>query len=144
MHPFVPPSAAETFRSRDGHAIVWFPAPGVAAARIVGHVTGDVARRAYLLTDAQSVTPYERFIDMLEATGFDWEARGRALKWNILHLSPRMQLHALCAAPPLRVAFRVFEHALRDHFELHTERASFESAYALAIKRHTRAAAPSA
>jgi hypothetical protein len=143
MHPFVAPGTAEAFASPEGHVIVWFPAPGIAAARCVGHVTGEVARRAYELTDAQPLTPYEGFIDMLDVTGFDWEARGRALKWNILHLSPKMQLHVLCEAPPLRVAFKVFERALRDHFEMHLDRTTFESAYAIAIKRHARAAAAS-
>jgi hypothetical protein len=138
VHPFVPPATAEVFESAEGRVVVWFPATGVAAARCTGHITGELARRAYLLTDAQPVVPYEGFLDMVEATGFDWEARGRALKWNILHLSPKMQLHALAASPPLRVAFKVFERALRDHFELHLDRATFESAYALALKRHAR------
>ncbi len=87
-----------------------------------------------MLTDEQAVTPYEGFLDMSEATGFDWEARGRSLKWNILHLSPKMRLHALVVEAPMMLAFKVFERALRDHVEIHTKRSTFESAYALAVK----------
>lgn len=136
---FVPATSAQAFESAEGRIVVWFPAPCVAAARCVGHVTGEVTRRAYELTDNQEVTPYEGFLDMRETTGFDWEARGRALKWNIMHLSAKMRLHVLVASPPLRLAFKVFERALRDHVEIHSDPTCFESAYALAVKRHTRA-----
>jgi hypothetical protein len=69
-------------------------------------------------------------------TSFDWEARGHALKWNITHRNAKMRLHILVASGPMAVAFKVFRVVLRDLVEMHSEQASFESAYALAVKRN--------
>jgi hypothetical protein len=137
--PFAPPDGAALLETPEGSAVVWFPAPGIAAARISGYATGDLARRAYEVTDLQPVVPHEGFLDLYDTTGFDWEARGRALKWNIVHLSPKMMLHMLVQTPPLLMATTVFKRALRDHVEVHTDKASFDSAYSLAVKRRTRA-----
>ena len=139
----VPPDQASIFESAEGRVVVWFPAPGMAAARLTGYATGELARKAYEVTDAQPTVPYEGFLDLYETTGFDWEARGRSLKWNIVHLSPRMMLHMLVQTPPLVMATQIFRHALRNHVEIHTDKATFASAYHLAVKRRTRAAATS-
>lgn len=140
MHAFDPTEGASTLATPEGTAVVWFPAPGIAAAKVRGIATGEVARRAYELTDAQPTFPYEGFLDMYEMTGFDWEARGRVLKWNIAHLGERTMLHVLVQTPPLLLAIKVFQRALQDHVEVHTEKTTFASAYALAVKRRARAA----
>ena len=138
--PFAPTDEAWTIETPEGSAVIWFPAPGIAAARLTGVATGEVARRAYELTDLQAPVPLLGFLDMYESTGFEWEARGRALKWNISHLSPKMMLHILVRTPPLVLAMKVFRRALEDHVEIHTDRATFASAYNLTMKRRTRAA----
>jgi hypothetical protein len=139
VHEFAPTEGAFRFDASEGRIVVWFPAPGIAAGSVIGYATGDLARRAYEVVGQQPVFPHEGFIDFYETTGFDWEARGRALKFNMLHLSPRMMLHMLVQTAPMLVATTVFRRALGDHIEVHTDRTTFASAYALAVKRRTRA-----
>jgi hypothetical protein len=136
---FAPTDGAFRFDDATGRIVLWFPAPGLCAGSVHGHASGDLARRAYEVVEQQPVIPHEGMIDLYEATGFDWEARGRALKFNIVNLSPRMMLHILVQTPPLIVATKIFRRALQDHVEIHTDRASFDSAYNLAVKRRTRA-----
>jgi hypothetical protein len=140
VHSLAPPDNASTLEGALGSIVVWFPAPGIAAARLDGYATGDLARRAYEVTDAQATAPHLGFIDLYRVTGFDWEARGRALRWNILHLSPRMMLHMLVREPPIVLATNVFKRALRHHIEVHTDKATFASAYHLAVKQRERVA----
>jgi hypothetical protein len=139
VFPFEPTDEAWTIETPEGSGVIWFPAPGIAAARLRGVATGELARRAYELTDLQAPTPLLGFLDMYETTGFEWEARGRALRWNITHLSPKMMLHILVRTPPLVLAMKVFRRALEEHVEIHTEPAPFASAYNLAVKRRARA-----
>jgi hypothetical protein len=136
---FAPTEGAATFDAVEGRILVWFPAPGIAACKVIGYATGDQARRAYELVDEQPSVPPEGFLDMYETTGFDWEARGRALKWNLVHLNAKTMFHILVKTPPLLMATTVFRRALAGHVEIHTDPASFASAYSLAVKRRSRA-----
>jgi hypothetical protein len=136
--PFAPTAEAWTIESPEGSAVIWFPSPGIAAAQLRGVATGEVARRGYELIDLQTEVPLLGFLDMYETTGFEWEARGRALKWNILHLSPKMMLHILVRTPPLVLAMTVFRRALEGHVEIHTDQGAFASAYHLTLRRRTR------
>jgi len=139
---FAPSEGAATFDSAEGRIVVWFPVPGIAAATIHGRATGEVTKRVYELVDEQPVFPNWGFVDFEGMTGFDWEARGRALTWNIVHISPKMRFHMLVPSPPLLIATTVFRRALQGHIEVHTERASFDSAYSLAVKQRSRLAPP--
>src|SRR5580704_19571330 len=56
-----PPDEASTYETSHGRLVIWFPAPGVAAARITGHATGRLAQSAYELIDRQPTYPYEGF-----------------------------------------------------------------------------------
>jgi hypothetical protein len=139
VYSFTPSGPSRILDSGEGTVILWFPASGICAAWCVGHITGEHTRGVYELVDAQPAPPPEGFIDMTEMTSFDWEARGRVLRWNLLHLGPRMQLHIRVASAPMLIASKVFERALRGHVEIHREEGSFTSAYSLAIKRRSRA-----
>jgi hypothetical protein len=134
---FVPPIDAESFASSDGAIVLWFPAPGVVAARATGYVTGQTAKAVYARIDAEPHVPRVGFLDLSRSSGFDWEARTRVLRWNVRHLSADMSFHLLIV-PRFVLPTRILAHLLGDRVEFHLEPAGFESAYGLMMRRKAR------
>jgi hypothetical protein len=135
---FVPPADAEAFASSEGTIFLWFPTPGVVAARAVGFIPGRVARAAYERIDAEPRIPYTGFLDLSESSGFDWSARMQMVHWNVQHLSAEMRFHLLIP-PRYILPTRFLVHLLGDRVSFHHESPSFASAYALVAKRKARA-----
>jgi hypothetical protein len=134
---FVPPIEAESFTCPDGAIAIWFPAPNIVAARATGFVTGRATKAAYARIDAEPRFPNVGFLDLSRSSGFDWNARMRVLRWNVQHLNADPSFHLLIV-PRFVIPTRLLAHLLRDRVEFHLDPASFEAAYALAIRRKTR------
>ena len=117
--------------------LLWFPATGVVAARLSGFVNGVTAKDVYARIDAQPLIPYEGFLDLSGAAGFDWDARMQVIRWNVKHLNPQMSFHVR-TQERFVVASRFLSHLMGRRVEFHFEEASFVSAYTLALKRKAR------
>src|SRR5258708_39200759 len=88
MSGFEATPSARSFRSGAGEVLIWFPAEGVVAARVTGHIRAGVAAAAYAELDRYALThahPGRGFVDFAEMTEFEWEARGVMIRWNVTH-----------------------------------------------------------
>ena len=137
MLSFEPPPEADSFATPGGTLLVWFPVPGIVAARARGFIDGSMAKATYARIDREPQVPYVGFLDLSGSSGFDWDARMCAFRWNVKNLSPQMDLHLLIT-DRFVMATRVLAHLLGNRVEFHHEPGGFASAYTLAVKRKSR------
>ncbi len=141
MTAIEPAGETEIVETQGCRATLWFPAPGMIGAKIVGHASGAAVARIYEIIDARAgggPPPEDGFLDLTELDGFDWEARGRALRWNIAHRGAKQRLHLLVQSARIEIGVRIFRLVLRDMVEIHTKPETFSLAYSAVVKRRLR------
>jgi hypothetical protein len=137
MPLFAPSGDVQEFRDDDCAATLWFPAPGLVAAQVRGHVREPVASAIYGAIDAHTLThgfPRLGFGDLGELSDFDWEARMVLVRWNVKHRNQAQRFHLLVGSQVVKLALRIVNIALGDLMVLHDERTTLESAYTAALK----------
>jgi len=140
MRGFAPTGDIKEFRGDNCDVILWFPASGIVAASLKGHIRAKVATAIYAEIDAYAAKhsfPGICFGDFEELTDFDWEARMALVRWNMKHRTEAQRFHLLMRSPVVQLALRVVSIALGDLVVVHENRATFEAAYTAALaQRH--------
>jgi hypothetical protein len=138
MSGFDPPLDARTFRSGAGEVVVWFPADGIAAARVTGNIRAGIAAAVYAEIDRYSLThahPGRGFVDFTEMTAFDWEAKGVLMRWNIAHRHQAERFDVLSGSWITHATISALGKILGSRLVSHAARATFEAAYAAAVRQ---------
>ena len=132
MQLFTPTGEKKDFRGEGCEATLWFPAAGIVAARVKGHVRERLASAIYAEIDAHTTShqfPGIGFGDFADITDFDWEARMVLVRWNLQHRAAAQRLHLLTSSPTVQLALRIMTIALGDTVVVHENRATLEAAY---------------
>ena len=151
MAGFEPTEDARTFGSGEGEVVLWFPADGAVAARMTGHIVGRVAAATFAEIDRVAQTrehPGRGFADFTAMSGFDWEAKGVLVRWNIAHRHQAARFDVLSGSWITHAMITALGTILRHRLVSHADRATFESAYAVMLRnsagrlRRTRLSSP--
>jgi hypothetical protein len=137
MPGFDPTPDAKTFGSAEGEVVLWFPVDGVAAARITGHIHGDVASAVFGEIDRVAQArehPARGFADFSEMTDFDWEAKGVLLRWNIAHRHQASRFDVLSGSWITHATITALGTILRHRLVSHASRTTFDAAYAVMLR----------
>jgi hypothetical protein len=140
MSGFDPPRSAKSFRSGAGEIVIWFPAEGVAAARVTGNIRAGIAAAVYAEIDRHALThehPGRGFVDFSEMTAFDWEAKGVMMRWNIAHRHQAERFDILSGSWITHATVTALGKILGARLVSHAARATFEAAYAAAVRLRT-------
>jgi hypothetical protein len=143
MSAFDPPAGAKSFRSGAGEIVVWFPADGIAAARVTGNIRAGIAAAVYAEIDRYSLThvhPGRGFVDFTEMTAFDWEAKGVMIRWNIAHRRKAERFDVLSGSWITHATISALGKILGARLVSHADRATFEAAYAAAVRQRVERA----
>jgi hypothetical protein len=151
MPGFEPTPEAKTFGSGEGKIVLWFPVDGVAAGRATGHIVGRLASAAFAEVDRVAQVrehPGRGFVDFSEMTGFDWDAKGVLLRWNVAHRHQASRLDILSGSWITHATITALGTILKDRLVSHAERGTFEWAYSVTLRassersRRTRLSSP--
>jgi hypothetical protein len=130
---FDPPSDARSFEDPSCKITLWYPSPGMVAARACGHVRRPVVAAAFTDIDRHAADqghPGRGFIDMSELTGFEWSARLVLIRWNIAHRKEAVRLDILSHQWFTTSVLRALGTVLGGRLVVHGEAYTFDAAYA--------------
>jgi hypothetical protein len=133
---FDPPSDARSFDGPSCEITIWYPAPGMVAARARGHVRRPVVAAAFTDIDryaAEHGHPGRGFIDMSDLTGFEWSARLVLVRWNVAHRKEAVRLDILSHHWFTTSTLRALATVLGGRLVVHGEAYTFEAAYAASV-----------
>jgi hypothetical protein len=138
MAGFEPTADAKTFGSGEGEVLLWFPADGAVAARMTGHIVGRVAAATFAEIDRVAQArehPGRGFADFTAMTGFDWEAKGVLVRWNIAHRHQASRFDVLSGSWITHATVTALSGVLGDRLVSHAERATFDAAYSVMLRK---------
>lgn len=140
MGRFTPSGLVRSFCGDGGEITLWFPGGDVAAGRVVGPVKRALAAAAYAEIDRYAAShchPGRGFIDISAMTTFEWEARMVLVRWNIAHRHQASTMDVLTHSWIADMSLRTLGTVLRERLVVHENRTTFETAYSVALSRHT-------
>jgi hypothetical protein len=137
-------TSPRVYRGPSGEISLWFPASDVAACRILGNVSGLMARQAYDECDRHNEEFghfAEGFNDFSGVDTYDWEARMVMVRWKVQHRTYLRRVHYLVSSPSVEMGVRLLKVALGELVVAHRDSATYEAAYheALALRQLARA-----
>jgi hypothetical protein len=138
MPGFEPTADARTFGSGEGEIVLWHPADGVAAARVTGYIVGRLASATFAEIDRVAEVrghPARGFCDFSEMTGFDWDARGVFVRWNIVHRNQASRFDVLSGSWITHAVLTALGKVMGERLVSHAERATFEAAYGALLRK---------
>jgi hypothetical protein len=117
----------QTWTTATGALEMWYPAPGVVADRIVGHLDLELARRfTERLTVKMAGGRIHVFSDWERMEGYDSAVRMELTAWALRRRSGFAGIHALVRSRLVAMGLSVANVALGNFMQAYTDRAVFE------------------